>query len=210
MIDNKLQILQREQHWDTIFQTADYTQVLWHQNSPEKSVEIIERHAAKGAKILDAGCGASFLADRLLSHGYKKLTLLDTSKTSLGIIKERVNSEALEFVCSDILNFSIDQKFDIWHDRAVFHFLLNKQERITYFKVLQASLKRGGTAIISTFRIGGPEQCAGLDIVQYNPKKMREELPNGLELIESEEYIHITPKESGQEYIYFTIKRKTN
>ena len=210
MADNKLQILQREQHWDAIFKTADYTQVLWHQNSPKKSVELIERYATKDAKILDAGCGTSFLADRLLSHGYKELTLLDISKTSLGIIKERVKSEALEFICSDILNFSIDQKFDIWHDRAVFHFLLNKQERVTYFKVLQASLKRGGTAIISTFRIGGPNQCAGLNIIQYNLKKMREELPSGLELIKSEKYIHITPKESEQEYIYFTIKRKTN
>jgi len=206
MADNKLQILEREQHWDAIFKTADYTQVLWHQASPEKSVELIERYATKDAKILDAGCGASFLVDRLLRHGYKEITLLDTSKTSLDIINERVNSEELEFVCSDILNFSTEQMFDIWHDRAVFHFLLNKKEREAYFNVLQDSLKSGGTAIISTFKVGGPVQCAGLDIVQYDHEKMCEELPNGLELIESEAYMHITPKESGQEYIYFVIK----
>ena len=197
----------REKHWDTIFQNSDYKKVLWHQKSPQKSLELIKKYARSDASIIDAGCGASFLVDKLLEEGYKNITLLDTSKTSLDIVKYRVSCESLEFVCSDILNFSPFKKYDIWHDRAVFHFLLTKKERQNYFEVMLGSLKEGAKAIISTFRTDGPIQCAGLNIVQYNHEKMLAELPKGLKLIESEEYLHITPKESEQEYIYFVIEK---
>jgi ubiquinone/menaquinone biosynthesis C-methylase UbiE len=197
----------RKKHWDGVFKSSDYTQVLWHQNSPQKSFELIKKHSNSDANIIDAGCGASYLVDNLLKDGYKNITLLDTSKTSLDIVKERLNSADIKFECEDILNFTTDKKFDIWHDRAVFHFLLSKKERQKYFDVLINSLKSGATAIISTFRVDGPIRCAGLKISQYDYKKMKEELPYGLDLIESEEYTHITPKESEQEYIYFIIKK---
>ena len=197
----------REKHWDTIFQNSDYKEVLWHEKFPQKSLELIKKYAKSNASIIDAGCGASFLVDKLLEEGYKNITLLDTSKTSLDIVKYRVSCESLEFVCSDILNFSPFKKYDIWHDRAVFHFLLTKKERQNYFEVMLGSLKEGAKAIISTFRTDGPIQCAGLNIVQYNHEKMLAELPKGLNLIESEEYLHITPKESEQEYIYFVIEK---
>ena len=199
--------IKREAHWDKIFQTADYKEVLWHQKSPQKSLELIKKYAPIDASIIDAGCGASFLVDRLLEEGYKNITLLDTSKISLDIVRNRVSSESLDFVRSDILNFSAFKEYDIWHDRAVFHFLLTKKERQNYFEVVRNSLKEGAKAIISTFRTDGPIQCAGLDIVQYNHEKMLAELPKDLKLIESEEYLHITPKESEQEYIYFVIEK---
>lgn len=198
----------REKHWEGIFQSADYTQVLWHQSSPKKSIELIKEHTKDDASIIDVGCGASYLVDNLLDDGYKNITLLDTAQTSLDIVQSRINNNTVEFICSDILNFQSDKKFDIWHDRAVFHFLLSKREREEYFKVLENSLKPKSIAIISTFRVDGPIQCAGLDIVQYNHQKMLEELPSTLSLLESEEYTHITPKESTQEYIYFVIEKK--
>jgi len=198
----------RKKHWDSIFKTADYTQVLWHQSSPEKSIKLIKKYAINDANIIDVGCGASYLVDNLLSDGYKNISLLDTSKTSLEIVKSRINNPKVQFICDDILNFSIDNKFDIWHDRAVFHFLLSKKEREQYFKVLNNSLKSKAIAIVSTFRVNGPFKCAGLDIVQYTHQKMLEELPSSLSLIESEEYAHITPKDTPQEYIYFTIQKK--
>ncbi len=197
----------RNLHWEKIFQTKDYTQVLWHQNSPKKSLDLIRSFAKNDAAIIDAGCGASLIVDNLLELGYKDITLLDTSRTSLEVVKNRINSLHVNYICGDILTFSTQKKFDLWHDRAVFHFLLSKKERQKYFEVLSNSLKDNATAIISTFRVDGEIQCAGLDIMPYNYEKMLAELPKNLELIESEEYTHITPKESEQKYIYFLIKK---
>jgi ubiquinone/menaquinone biosynthesis C-methylase UbiE len=162
----------RKEHWDGIFQSTDYTQVLWHQNSPQKSLEFIKKYAKRDTNIIDVGCGASYLVDKLLDDGYKDITILDTSKTSLDIVQSRVNSNNIKFECNDILNFKTDKKFDIWHDRAVFHFLLSQKERLKYFEVLSDSLKNKGVAIISTFGVNGPIQCAGLDILQYDYSSM--------------------------------------
>jgi len=197
----------REKHWDSIFQNVDYTQVLWHEASPKKSLELIKKYAKIDAHIIDVGCGTSFLVDNLLDNEYKNITLLDASKGALDIVKSRVHSVEITFECNDILNFNTNKKFDIWHDRAVFHFLLNKKERLKYFEVLSDSMKDDGLAIISTFRVNGPIQCAGLDIRQYDHSSMLDELPAGLKLIESEEYLHMTPKESEQEYSVFVIKK---
>lgn len=198
----------RESHWNHIFQNADYTQVLWHQSSPRKSVELIKKYAKNDANIIDVGCGASYLVDTLLNDRYENITLLDTARTSLDIVCSRINNDKVQFICKDILNLKADIKFDIWHDRAVFHFLLSKREREKYFNVLDNSLNSKGIAIISTFKVDGPIQCAGLDIVQYNHQKMLDELPSNLNLIESKDYTHITPKESTQEYIYFVIEKR--
>lgn len=200
--------IKRQAHWENIFQTKDHTQVLWHQSSPDKSLELIHRYSKKEDSLIDVGCGASFLVDRLLEEGYKTITLLDTSKTSLEIVKQRIKSDSVIYLCDDVLNFKSTQKFALWHDRAVFHFLTTKKERESYFDVLANSLKEGGTAIISTFRVGGPLQCAGLEIVQYNHESFLNELPEELVLVESQEYIHITPKESEQEYIYFILQKR--
>ncbi|UCM99982.1 methyltransferase domain-containing protein [Sulfurimonas sp. SWIR-19] len=197
----------RESHWENIFQTKNYTQVLWHQNSPKKSLDLIQSFAKSDSAIIDAGCGASLVVDNLLKLGYKDITLLDTSKTSLEVVKNRVNTIHVNYICGDILTFKTQKKFDLWHDRAVFHFLLSKKERQRYFEVLANSLKDNATAIISTFQVNGEIQCAGLDIVAYDHKKMLEELPKNLELTQSEEYTHVTPKKSEQKYIYFVIKK---
>jgi len=198
--------LLREKHWDTVFKNSDYTEVLWHQHSPKKSLELINKYSNNKTNIIDVGCGASLLVDNLLKEGYENITLLDTSKTSLEIVKDRVHNQNIKFICDDILNFKTDKRFNVWHDRAVFHFLLTKKERQRYFEVLLQSLGNDSIAIISTFRIDGPIQCAGLDIVQYDTNKIKKELPSELELIESQEFTHLTPKNSEQEYIYFVIK----
>ena len=199
----------REAHWDNIFKTKDYTQVLWHQVSPESSFKLINTYAKKDEKIIDVGCGASLLVDHLLESGNKNISLLDTSKTSLDIVKNRLGNKSgiPTYICSDIINFIPSEKFNIWHDRAVFHFLLLKKEREKYFEVLQKSLVCGGIAIINTFALGGQTQCAGLDIIQYDAIKMCEELPAGLELIKAEDFIHITPSKGEQAYSSFVIKK---
>jgi len=198
----------REKHWENIFQSVDYEQVLWHQSSPEKSLELIKNYSHSDSNIIDVGCGASYLVDNLLQDGYKNITLVDTAKTSLDIVQSRINNSAVECICTDILKLNSDKKYDIWHDRAVLHFLLSKKERTEYFQTLEDSLKSKGIAIISTFKVDGPLQCAGLDIRQYNHQKMLHELPSTLSLLESQEYTHVTPKETTQEYIYFVIQKK--
>lgn len=196
-----------QQHWEKLFSKVDTTQVLWHQSSPDKSLELIMKHAKTDAAIIDVGCGTSLLVDSLLHEGYKDITLLDISKTSLETVKKRVQNNTLTTICSDLLAFKSEKKFSLWHDRAVFHFLTQKEDRLRYFEVLSESLERGATVIISTFHIDGPTQCAGLDIVQYDVEKMQEELPRGLEITAHEAYTHITPKKTEQAYIYFTLKK---
>jgi|GEM_PF-82722 len=199
----------REKHWDTLFKTKDYTQVLWHQETPNTSLVLMEQYAKKDDFIIDVGCGASLLVDKLIDGGYENITLLDISKTSLDIVKNRLSHKSTlpDYYCSDIMHFMTNQKFHLWHDRAAFHFLLLKKERIQYFEVLKKSLLSGGTAIINTFSIGGQEQCAGLDIIQYNSEKMLQELPSGLELVEQIDMVHLTPKGSEQKYSAFVIKK---
>lgn len=186
----------REKHWNSLYARVDYTQVLWHQNSPQKSFDMINRYATKESSIIDVGAGASLLVDRLLEKGYCDITLLDTSKTALDIVKNRVNSDTVEYICSDILNFKTEKKFNIWHDRAVFHFLLTKEERSRYFTTLLDTLEKDGVAIISTFSLSSQIQCAGLDTVAYDEKKMKDALPKGLKLVQTDEFIHLTPKDS--------------
>ncbi len=196
----------RENHWNGVFQSAEYTQVLWHQNLPTHSLGLISKYSDNSANIIDAGCGASFLVDNLLENGYKNITLLDTAKTSLDIVKNRVQNEQINYVCKDILNFQADKKFNIWHDRAVFHFLLTLKERQKYFEILQNSLKDDSYAIISTFALDGEMKCAGLYTVAYDIMKFKHELPDGLAVEEYIEFLHTTPKNSQQKYISFVLK----
>jgi len=199
----------RERYWNNIFNTKDYTQVLWHQTSPERSLKQIEAFAEKDDLVIDVGCGASLLVDNLIANGYRNIYLLDASQASLDIVKRRLadKAEIPTFVCSDIVNFRPVRKFKVWHDRALFHFLLNRQERAKYLKALKESLAPEGIAVINTFAVGGETACAGLDIAQYDSDRIRQELPSGLTLIKAEDFTHITPKGSEQKYSSFFIKK---
>lgn len=198
----------RKEHWDKLYNRVEYTQVLWHQSSPQKSFEFIRKYANKDSTIIDVGCGASLLVDNLIENGYKDITLLDTAQKSLDIVKQRINDNSnVEMVCKDLLNYKADKEFDLWHDRAVLHFLLTKKEVEQYFLTLKNSLKLNGVAIISTFTINSETQCASLNTTQYGEEEMISNLPDGLELIECENYVHKTFKDSEQKYMYFVIKK---
>lgn len=201
----------RKNYWDNIFNEKDYTSVLWHQVHPSKSLEQIEAFAKKDDFIIDVGCGASLLVDHLIAKGYRNIYLLDTSNESLEIVKNRLKDDANIpiYIDSDIVNFKSTQKFKVWHDRAMFHFLLNKQDRIKYLDVLNDALLPDGIAIINTFAIGGETECAGLNTAQYDSEKMAEELPQGLSLVCAENFNHITPKNTEQKYCCFYIKKDT-
>ena len=201
---------QRKAHWEKVFRTKDYTQVLWHQSSPDLSLELIDAAGvAPDDAIIDVGCGASLLADHLIEKGYKNLTLLDVSSASLDIVKKRLGASAdkLHYRCEDVTRFNSPYLFSLWHDRAVFHFLLHKEERRRYFEAMDRALKPGGIAVIMTFAIDGPMQCSGLNVVQYDAEKLKEELLPGLKLVESKAVIHHTPQETDQAFSCFIIRK---
>ena len=199
----------RHQHWNGIFKSVDTTAVNWYESSPQLSLELIQKHSKKDENLIDVGCGTSYLADHLLENNYENITLLDISEHSLEIMKARLKSTKVSYVCEDILFFSAQEKFTLWHDRAAFHFLLSKKERQEYFSVLNNTLQTQGIAIIATFRVDGPLACAGLSIEQYDTQKMQEELPQNFTLLETHEHTHVTPKGTSQEYVYFVIQKRS-
>ncbi|NOR55611.1 MAG: class I SAM-dependent methyltransferase, partial [Sulfurovum sp.] len=201
-------IHRRKKHWDSLFKTKDYTQVFWHQSSPTRSLNLIQKYANKEDAIIDVGCGASVLVDALIDNGYEDISLLDTSSTCLNIVKKRLNTSVTpKYICSDLLMFKATQPYKLWHDRAVFHFLLSKKERETYFTVLSESLDKEGYAIINTFAPDGEISCAGLQTRAYNREMMLAELPDTLKLIDYESFTHITPKNIEQSYSLFVIQK---
>ena len=135
--------------------------------------------------------------------------MLDASEASLDIVKKRLEDKAdiPVYLCSDIVEYKPTRQFKLWHDRAMFHFLTGRAERMRYFEVLKASLLPEGIAIINTFAVGGESQCAGLGIRQYDERTMAEELPEGLSLFKAEAFTHLTPKKTEQLYSSFIIKR---
>jgi len=199
----------RREHWDSLFRSKKYTDVLWHQTTPVKSLAQIETFARPDDGVIDVGCGASLLVDNLIAKGYRNLCLLDASEASLQIVRDRLASDAdiPEYVCSDIVNFNPTKQFRVWHDRAMFHFLLDATERRKYFEVMYASLLPGGTAIINTFAVDGESACAGLQTMRYDQKKMAAELPEGLQLADAEDFVHTTPKQTAQNYAAFYIRK---
>lgn len=201
---------QRKAHWEKVFRTKDYTQVLWHQSSPDLSLELIDAAGVtQDDAIIDVGCGASLLADRLIEKGYRNLTLLDVSSASLDIVRKRLGASAdiPHYRCEDVTRFDSPHHFSLWHDRAVFHFLLHKKERRRYFEAMDRVLEPGGIAIIMTFSVDGPMQCSGLNVIQYDAEKLQEELLPGLELAETKAVSHHTPKQTNQAFNCFIIRK---
>jgi len=201
----------RKDHWENIYKTKDHTEVSWYQESPDISLELLkEIHAKPSHSVIDVGCGASLLVDHLLTLGYKDITLVDLSDSALALIKSRLgeNADIPVYICEDITTIEFEQPFDIWHDRAVFHFLTDAADRKRYMETLEKNLTRSGRAIIGAFSLNGPDKCSGLNIVQYDGSKMEAELPPGLELVETNTDTHVMPNGSTQEFMYFIIKHK--
>lgn len=199
----------RKDHWETIYKTKDHKKIGWYQKSPDTSLNLLSKiHYQPEQSIIDIGCGSSLLVDNLVNQGFKDITLVDLSSEALSSIKNRLGdkSEIPLYLCQDITKTSFTKTFDIWHDRAVFHFLTDAQDRMHYMTNLANSLSKNARAIIGTFSLNGPNSCSGLDIIQYDKEKMRAELTGDLEIEYSEINIHVMPSGDKQEYIYFIIR----
>lgn len=202
--------MDRKQHWEKSYTDKALNQYSWYQTIPTLSVQLIEKSGVSpDAHIIDVGGGASTLADELLKRSFSNLTVLDISETALKRTQNRLQSQQtkIQWIIADITHFKTTQTFDLWHDRAVFHFLTDPQHRKLYKEKLHTYLKPGGHLILSTFALDGPERCSNLTIVRYSLHSMIAELGDGFTLLETHNETHKTPSGKEQQFIYGHFQR---
>jgi SAM-dependent methyltransferase len=200
----------KKSHWERIYSEKETSDVSWYQAHPEYSLAMIEvTGAGIEADIIDVGGGASTLVDHLLAAGYRHLCVLDISPTAIARARERLGIRAnkVSWLECDITDYAPGQRFDIWHDRAVFHFLTTAEERSRYLDALKAALKPGGHAIIATFAENGPAESSGLEVVCYNPESLSNAVGEGLHLVETRLERHRTPHGGIEEFVYCRFRR---
>lgn len=198
-----------QEHWETVYQTKDHTKVGWYQPSSDTSLEIIEKLGlSHNASVIDIGAGASTLVDGLLKRGFKNITVLDLSNEALTITKKRLGDKSPipNYLVEDITRVSLPQRYDLWHDRAAFHFLLDESEQQSYISTMRDSLNPEGYAIIGTFAVDGPNSCSALSVKQYDRKRMEDVIDGQMAIREVIESIHITPGGSEQKFSFFILK----
>lgn len=201
----------RKAHWEKVYSNKTPLEVSWYQKEPTLSLQFIRNaQPAYDAPIIDVGGGASVLVDYLFNDGYTNVAVLDLSAKALACARNRLgdNAKQIEWYEDDITRFKPPHEFAIWHDRAVFHFLTDASDRNNYIKVLETSLQTSGQLIIAAFALGGPTQCSGLDIVQYDTHKLTAELGDDFELIEEKRELHNTPSDKLQAFTYFRFIKK--
>jgi SAM-dependent methyltransferase len=200
----------REDHWNNIHANKPSTEVSWYQAEPKRSLELIREYSTPDSRVIDVGGGQSFLVDGLLDLGYRNLTVLDVAQSAIDATRRRLGEQAdlVSWIVADITQVEHIDSVDVWHDRAVFHFLTEKADRRQYVSLLAQSLVPAGHVIIGTFAIGGPLRCSGLEICQYDAKTLSEELGNHFRLINSFEEDHLTPAGKPQRFLFATFRRE--
>ena len=204
--------MQSKEHWEQVYSTKATTGVSWFQEHAVRSLSLIEGTAVPtSAAIIDVGGGASTLVDDLLAKKYSALTVLDLSSAALGAAKRRLGEAAahVQWIEGDITSISLPANaYDVWHDRAVFHFLTSPQERHAYVRAVFRSVKPGGHVIVSTFAADGPLQCSGLPVMRYSAEGLHAEFGSPFELLRHEKEEHITPAGTIQRFIYCYCRTK--
>lgn len=200
----------KQAHWNEVYATKAADKVSWFQRHAEVSLRLIRAADANAeSAIVDIGGGASVLVDQLLDAGFADVTVLDVSERALGISKERLGARApsVRWIVSDVLAWTPARAYDVWHDRAVFHFLTEESERSAYRSVLAKGLRKGGALIVATFAENGPERCSGLPVRRWSAAGLRNELGPEFRLIESLLEDHRTPWGAVQPFTWARFER---
>jgi trans-aconitate methyltransferase len=200
----------RQDHWENVYTTKAENQVSWFQENPTLSLELMMLvGATPGIAVVDIGGGASRLVDSLVEMGFRTVTVLDLSETALAAAKTRLGGRAnqVEWVVADVTTWQPQHGYDLWHDRAAFHFLTDEHERTAYGARLTKAVKPGGYAIIATFAPDGPERCSGLPVVRYDAESLGRALGGAFELIETRRHEHLTPWGSQQRFQFSIFRR---
>lgn len=200
-------------HWENIYTSKKFTEVSWYQPKPEISLGYIAATGlSKDAAIIDVGGGDSYLVDFLLKEGYTNLTVLDISENALEKAKERLGDSAVNvtWIVADAARFNSPKKYDIWHDRAAFHFLTDREDIHKYLNNLEGSVNSGGHVILGTFSDKGPEKCSGISISQYSKEEMSRLLPVDFELVVCENIDHSTPTGAVQNFTFCRWRKRNS
>ncbi len=195
-----------KQHWEEVYSTKPSTGVSWYAPHLVHSIQLIERAAPdRDARIIDVGGGAGTLVDDLLERGYRSLTVLDLSEEALRVARARLGARASEVVWlpADATTAELPAAhYDVWHDRAVFHFLTDSGDRRRYVENVLRAVRPGGHVIVATFGTEGPERCSGLDVVRYDAEGIHREFGSLFRKVDSVHEVHATPWGSEQEFVY--------
>ncbi|WP_373545103.1 class I SAM-dependent methyltransferase [Chamaesiphon sp.] len=193
-------------HWETVYQTKAANEVSWYRAHLDKSLALIERAAPDpNARIIDIGGGEATLVDDLIERGYQHLNVLDISQAAIDTTRQRLGTvaERINWIVADITTADLpSQQYNVWHDRAVFHFLTLPAQRAAYVRQVLDAVKPGGHVIIATFGLDGPEKCSGLEIVRYDSESLQAEFGERFQLLETGMELHKTPSDTTQQFLY--------
>jgi SAM-dependent methyltransferase len=199
-----------QSHWEKIYAEKAPEAVSWYRPHLEKSLSLIEQIApGTSAAIIDVGGGESTLVDDLLARGYDNVTVLDISQAAIDASRKRLGSESerITWLVADITGVDLDvSAYDVWHDRAVFHFLTAGSDRVAYVRQVARAVRRGGHVIVSTFGPEGPTKCSGLDVIRYDADSLHREFGVQFQLLESSKELHQTPFGTIQQFLYCHCK----
>lgn len=206
--------MQSKEHWEQVYQTKASDSVSWFQEHARQSVQLIQQTGVGStAGIIDVGGGASTLVDDLLAEGYSNVTVLDLSEAALSTAKLRLGDQGKDvtWLVGDITQIELPvNAYDVWHDRAVFHFLTTHQEREAYVRAVMRAVKPGGHVIVATFAEDGPEKCSGLPVMRYSADQLHAEFGVPFTLLRQEREEHHTPFGTVQKFVYCLCRKEPN
>ena len=197
-------------HWEKIYDEKNEDEVSWFQKETNESLKMILSAGIENPKIIDVGSGRSKLLKNLIEIGYNDLTYLDISEAALKKSKEFLGEQSykVRWISKDVLTFKTDEKFDIWHDRAVFHFLNEENLIRKYIDIVEKNISESGHLIIGTFSENGPLKCSGLDVRRYSEKVIEKIFNRSFKLIDSFYYDHVTPFNTTQNFLFSHFIKK--
>ena len=198
--------MDNKEYWEKVYDTKASDAVSWYAPHLETSLNLIHQATSnKDSAIIDIGGGEATLVDDLIARGYRDISVLDISQKAIDVARSRIGKPAdkVRWYCTDITKATLPQNyFDVWHDRAVFHFLTQEDDRKMYVDQVMRSVKHGGYVIMSTFGPEGPEKCSGLDVVRYDPEQLHGQFGKSFKMINSSTELHKTPMGTTQQFLY--------
>ena len=197
-------------HWENVYGTKDSADVSWFEPEPTMSLAMIDRVAGPGDSVIDIGAGASFLVDRLVARGHTDVTVLDVSSRALDAVRGRFAGAGVEpgFVVADVTMWRPARTWDLWHDRAVFHFMVTPEMRAGYARAMSAAVRPSGHAIVATFAPDGPEQCSGITVARYGADELAAEFSDAFDPVDSARDVHTTPWGAQQQFTWVVLRRR--
>ncbi len=200
----------RQTHWQSAYAAKGERDVSWFQDSPQPSLALVEEFASSLSSVIDIGGGAARLADALLQRGFQDLTVLDLSASAMATARASMSASAarIHWIVADITTWEPERAYDLWHDRAAFHFLVNEPDRAAYLSRLSRALKPGGHAIIATFAPDGPERCSGLPVARYDADSLARTLGPAFQIVSTRRHVHVTPSNARQAFQFSVFRHR--